>query len=143
MRTYQPSGKEIDRDWYVVDARDQVLGRLATRVAHVLRGKHKPTYTPHLDMGDYVIVVNCADVQLTGGKAERKFWHRHSGFPGGIKSVPFTRLIQETPEQAVAKAITGMLPKNRLGKQMARKLKVYPGPEHPHAAQQPRPLPPS
>lgn len=141
MRTYSPSAKEIRREWYVVDAKDQVLGRLATRVAHVLRGKHKPNFTPHLDVGDHVIVVNAAEVRLTGRKAERKLWHRHSGFPGGLRSVPFARLLAETPEQAVRKSITGMLPKNRLGRQMARKLKVYAGPDHPHTAQQPKALP--
>ncbi|HEX2028665.1 MAG TPA: 50S ribosomal protein L13 [Nitriliruptorales bacterium] len=141
MGTYSLSAKEIRREWYVVDAKDQVLGRLATRVAHVLRGKHKPSFTPHLDVGDHVIVINAAEVRLTGRKAERKLWHRHSGFPGGLKSVPFARLLAETPEQAVTKSITGMLPKNRLGRQMARKLKVYAGPDHPHTAQQPKPLP--
>ncbi len=141
VRTYSPKGHEVDRDWYVVDARDQVLGRLASRVAHVLRGKHKPIFAPHVDVGDYVIVVNAAEVRLTGDKAEKKIWHRHSGFPGGLKSVPFTRLLDETPEKAVGNAIRGMLPKNRLGRQMARKLKVYGGPNHPHAAQQPKPFP--
>ncbi|MBW3578366.1 MAG: 50S ribosomal protein L13 [Actinobacteria bacterium] len=141
MPTYTPSADQIERDWYVVDARGQVMGRLASRIAHVLRGKHKPTFAPHLDCGDYVIVVNAAEIELTGDKASKKLWHRHSGFPGGLKSVPFARLLAETPEQAVYKAITGMLPKNKLGRQMARKLKVYAGPDHPHAAQQPRPLP--
>ncbi|MDP9022145.1 MAG: 50S ribosomal protein L13 [Actinomycetota bacterium] len=141
MPTYTPSANQIERDWYVVDARGQVMGRLASRIAHVLRGKHKPTFAPHLDCGDYVIVVNAAEIELTGDKASKKLWHRHSGFPGGLKSVPFARLLDETPEQAVEKAITGMLPKNKLGRQMARKLKVYAGPDHPHAAQQPRPLP--
>lgn len=141
MRTYTPRAEDIQRDWYVVDASGEVLGRLATRVAHVLRGKHKPTFAPHVDGGDHVIVVNAADIVLTGDKAEKKFWYRHSGYPGGLKSVPFTRLLAETPEQAVAKAIVGMLPKNRLGRQMAKKLRVYPGAEHPHQAQQPKPLP--
>lgn len=141
MRTYSPSARELEHDWYVVDADGEVLGRLATRVAHVLRGKHKPTFTPHLDCGDHVIVVNAAKVRLTGNKAEQKFWHRHSGYPGGLKSVPFARLLAETPEQAVEKAIKGMLPKNRLGRQVGRKLRVYSGPEHPHEAQQPKPLP--
>ncbi|MDQ3931892.1 MAG: 50S ribosomal protein L13 [Actinomycetota bacterium] len=141
MRTYSASAREIQRQWYVADAKDQVLGRLASRVAQVLRGKHKPMFTPHLDTGDYVIVVNAAEVRLTGAKASQKFWYRHSGYPGGLKSVPFARLLAETPEKAVAKAIRGMLPKNKLGRQMATKLKVYAGPEHPHAAQQPKPLP--
>lgn len=141
MRTYSPSGKEIQRDWYVVDAKGQILGRLASRVAHVLRGKHKPTFTPHLDMGDFVIIVNAAEIELSGDKPAQKHWYRHSGYPGGLKAVPFARLLEETPEKALTKAVQGMLPKNRLGRQMARKLKVYAGPEHPHAAQQPQPLP--
>ncbi|MDP8961314.1 MAG: 50S ribosomal protein L13 [Actinomycetota bacterium] len=141
MRTYSARAREIERHWYVVDARDQVLGRLASRVAQVLRGKHKPMFTPHLDTGDYVIVVNAAEVRLTGAKASQKFWHRHSGYPGGLKSVPFARLLAETPEKAVEKAVRGMLPKNKLGRQIATKLKVYAGPEHPHEAQQPKPLP--
>lgn len=141
MRTYSPRAREIQRDWYVVDAADQVLGRLASRVAQVLRGKHKPMFAPHLDVGDYVIVVNAAQVRLTGEKHEQKFWHRHSGYPGGLKSVPFARLLAETPEKAVEKAIRGMLPKNKLGRQMATKLKVYAGPQHPHEAQQPKRLP--
>ncbi len=140
MPTYSPSAREIKRDWYVVDAKDQVLGRLASRVAQVLRGKHKPMFAPHLDVGDYVIVVNAAEVRLTGDKIEQKVWHRHSGYPGGLKSVPFVRLLATTPEKAVEKAIRGMLPKNKLGRQMATKLKVYAGPEHPHAAQNPEPL---
>lgn len=140
MRTYSPSANEIQRDWYVVDAQDEVLGRLASRVARVLRGKHKPTFTPHLDCGDYVIIVNARGIKLTGNKAEQKIWHRHSGFPGGLKSVPFARLLDETPEKTVEKAVKGMLPKNKLGREMGRKLRVYPGPEHPHEAQQPQPL---
>lgn len=140
MRTYSVSARDIERRWYVVDAKDQVLGRLASRVAHVLRGKHKPTFTPHLDTGDYVIVVNAAEVRLTGSKVEQKRWYRHSGYPGGLKAVPFARLLAQTPEEAVNKAVRGMLPKSKLGRQMARKLKVYAGPEHPHEAQQPKPL---
>lgn len=141
MRTYSPRAEDVERDWYVVDATDQVLGRLATRVAHVLRGKHKPIFSPHIDVGDYVIVVNAEAIQLSGKKAEQKLWHRHSGFPGGIKSVPFLRVMDETPEKAVEKAIRGMLPKNTLGRKMAAKLRVYRGAEHPHEAQQPQPLP--
>ncbi|MFN2557433.1 MAG: 50S ribosomal protein L13 [Nitriliruptorales bacterium] len=141
MRTYSPSAREIQREWYVVDARDEVLGRLASRVAQILRGKHKPMFAPHLDVGDYVIVVNAAEVRLTGEKIEQKVWHRHSGYPGGLKSVPFARLLATSPEKAVEKAVRGMLPKNKLGRQMVRKLKVYAGPEHPHEAQQPKPLP--
>ena len=142
MKTYSPSAKDIQREWYVVDVEGLTLGRIATRIATVLRGKHKPTYTPHMDMGDYVIVVNADKVVLNGeSKAEQKNYFRHSGFPGGIKSVPFTRMMARSPEQVVEKAVKGMLPKNKLGNAMAKKLKVYAGPEHPHAAQQPKPLP--
>ena len=141
MRTYTPSAKEITREWYVVDAEGQTLGRLATRVATVLRGKHKPTYTPHLDCGDHVIVVNAEKVVLSGAKASQKRYHAHSGYPGGLKSVPFAAKLQKQPTQVVERAVKGMLPKSRLGRAMARKLKVYAGPDHPHAAQQPKPLP--
>lgn len=141
MRTYTPRAEDVERNWYVIDATDEVLGRLATRVAHVLRGKHKPIFSPHVDVGDHVIVINARDIRLTGNKAEQKLWHRHSGFPGGLKSVPFLRLLDETPEKAVQKAILGMLPKNKLGRKMGTKLRVYPGPEHPHEAQQPQPFP--
>ena len=140
MRTYSPSVNDLRHDWFVVDAAEQVLGRLASQVAHVLRGKHKPTFAPHMDGGDYVVVINAAKIRLTGAKAEQKIWYRHSGYPGGLRAVPFARLLAETPERAVEKAIVGMLPKNKLGKQMARKLRVYAGPEHPHEAQRPQPL---
>jgi large subunit ribosomal protein L13 len=141
MRTYTPRPADIQPTWYVVDAEDMVLGRLSTRVAHVLRGKHKPTFAPHVDMGDFVIVVNAAKVRLTGRKAEQSFAHRHSGFPGGLKSVPFARLLAERPEALVERSIRGMLPKNTIGRAQMNKLKVYAGPEHPHAAQKPAPLP--
>jgi large subunit ribosomal protein L13 len=141
MRTFSPSGKDIPRDWYVVDADGMTLGRLATRIASVLRGKHKPTYTPHLDMGDFVIVLNADRVMLTGDKANAKQYHFHSGFPGGLRSVPFTRMMQRSSTQVVETAVRGMLPKNSLGRAMLRKLKVYPGAEHPHVAQQPQTLP--
>ena len=141
MGTYSPSATEIERAWYVIDAEDVILGRMATRVATVLRGKHKPTFTPHLDTGDYVIVVNASKVVLNGDKGADKLYHSHSGFPGGIKSVPFLRLMERSPEQVVEQAVKGMLPKGPLGRQMARKLKVYAGPEHPHAAQSPQPFP--
>ncbi len=127
--------------WYVVDADGVVLGRLASRVAHVLRGKHKPIYAPHADVGDHVIVINAAGVRLTGSKGAQSLAYRHSGFPGGLKSVPFARLLAESPERLVERAVRGMLPKNSLGRDMLRKLKVYPGSEHPHAAQTPLPLP--
>ena len=141
MRTFTPSGKDIPRDWFVVDAEGLTLGRLATRVASVLRGKHKPTYTPHLDMGDFVIVLNADKVKLTGDKAAAKTYHFHSGFPGGLRSVPFTRMMQRSSAQVVETAVRGMLPKNTLGRAMLRKLKVYPGAEHPHAALRPSALP--
>lgn len=141
MRTYTPRVDDIEHDWYVVDAEGEILGRLASRVAQVLRGKHKPIFTPHLDVGDHVIVINAAKIELSGNKGEQKLWHRHSGFPGGLRSVPFARLLDETPEKAVEKAIKGMLPKNKLGRQIGSKLKVYAGPDHPHEAQQPKPLP--
>lgn len=141
MRTYSPRPTDIDRAWYVVDARGEILGRMASRIAHVLRGKHKPTYAPHMDMGDYVIVINAGDVQLTGSKGTQSLAYRHSGFPGGLKSVPFARLLAEKPERLIERSVKGMLPKNSLGRQMAGKLKVYAGSEHPHAAQDPKPLP--
>ncbi len=141
MPTYSPSAKDITRDWYVIDAQGETLGRLATRVATVLRGKHKPTFTPHMDMGDHVIVVNADRIELTGTKAEKKVYHSHSGFPGGIRSVPFAAMLEKQPTEVVEKAIKGMLPKNKLGRAMSRKLKVYAGADHPHAAQQPKPFP--
>jgi large subunit ribosomal protein L13 len=141
MRTYSPRPTDIERVWYVIDAKDVVLGRLATRVAHVLRGKHKPMFAPHMDTGDHVIVVNAAGVRLTGSKGEQSLARRHSGYPGGLKSVPFARLLAETPERLVERAVRGMLPKNTVGRAQLRKLKVYAGPDHPHEAQQPRPLP--
>jgi large subunit ribosomal protein L13 len=141
MRTFTPSGKDIPREWFVVDAEGMTLGRLATRVASVLRGKHKPTYTPHLDMGDFVIVLNADKVVLTGDKSGAKTYHFHSGFPGGLRSVPFTRMMQRSSAQVLETAVRGMLPKNSLGRAMFHKLKVYPGAEHPHAAQQPKALP--
>jgi large subunit ribosomal protein L13 len=140
MRTFNPSGKDIPRDWYVVDADGQTLGRLATVVASVLRGKHKPTFTPHLDMGDFVIVVNADRVVLTGSKSDTKEYHFHSGYPGGLRSVPFARMMERSSVQVVETAVRGMLPKNSLGRSTITKLKVYGGPDHPHAAQQPKPL---
>jgi large subunit ribosomal protein L13 len=138
--TYSPKASEIQRAWYVVDADGLVLGRLATEVARVLRGKHKPTFTPHLDTGDHVIIVNADKVVLTAGKAERKTVYRHSGYPGGLKAETFAHLLERRPEEAMRRTIRGMLPKTRLGRQMLTKLKVYVGPTHPHAAQQPQPL---
>ena len=140
MRTYTPKASEITREWHVVDAEGLVLGRMATEVARLLRGKHKPTFAPHLDTGDHVIVINAAKVVLTSGKGDKKevFWH--SGFPGGIKQATYGALLRQKPEDTVRRTIRGMLPKNRLGRSMARKLKVYAGPDHPHSAQMPQPV---
>ncbi len=140
MRTYSPKASEIQRAWHVVDAEGLVLGRVATEVARILRGKHKPTFAPHMDTGDHVIVINAAKVILTSDKAEKKLVHRYSGYPGGIKTATYAELLATKPEAAVRRTIKGMLPKNRLGRQMLTKLKVYAGPTHPHTAQQPRPL---
>jgi large subunit ribosomal protein L13 len=139
-KTYSPKAKEITRAWYVVDADGAVLGRLASEVAKILRGKHKPTYAPHLDTGDHVVVVNASKIRLTGGKELTKVYYRHSGYPGGIKEIPFERMMAERPDRVVEKAVRGMLPKNRLGRQMGTKLRVYAGPEHNNAAQKPIPL---
>ncbi len=140
MKTYSVKAGEIQREWFVVDASDQVLGRLATRLATVLRGKHKPTYSPHLDVGDYVIVVNASRVRLTGRKAEQKEYFRHSGYMGGERMIPFATMLEKHPERVIELAVKGMLPKGALGRQQLSKLKVYAGPEHPHAAQTPREL---
>ena len=140
MRTYSPKASEITRKWFVVDAEDLVLGRLSTEVARILRGKHKPTYAPHMDMGDHVIVVNAEKVVVTANKADQKMVYRHSGYPGGLKSRTFAQAMARKPEDAVRRAVRGMLPKNRLGAQMLTKLKVYAGPDHPHSAQMPETL---
>jgi large subunit ribosomal protein L13 len=139
VRTYTPRASEIERSWYAIDADGLVLGRLATEVARLLRGKHKPTFTPHLDTGDHVIVLNADKIVLTSDKGEKVFVHRHSGYPGGIRSQSYGDLMRTKPEEAVRRAVRGMLPKNRLGRQMIKKLKVYAGPVHPHAAQRPEP----
>lgn len=131
---------EIDRKWWVVDADGLVLGRLAAHVAHILRGKHKPTYTPHMDNGDHVVIVNADKVRLTGNKLEDKIWYRHSGYPGGMRELRYEKLMAERPVAVVEKAVKGMLPHNKLGRAMAGKLNVYAGPEHPHGAQKPQPL---
>jgi large subunit ribosomal protein L13 len=138
-----PSAKpaEVNRSWFVVDAEDVVLGRMATRIASVLRGKHKVSFTPHVDTGDYVIVVNAQKVKLTGRKLDQKLYHRYSGYFGGLKSVPASDVLAKDPERVIVQAVKGMLPKNRLGRQMLRKLKVYGGADHPHAAQLPQPFP--
>jgi large subunit ribosomal protein L13 len=140
VRTYSPKASEITRKWYVIDAEDLVLGRLSTEAARILRGKHKPIFTPHLDTGDHVIIINAEKVVLTANKAEQKMVHTHSGYPGGLKSVTFAQSQAAKPEEAVRRAVRGMLPKNRLGRQMLTKLKVYAGPNHPHSAQQPETL---
>lgn len=141
MRTYSPRPTDVDRVWYVVDAQNVVLGRLATQIATVLRGKHKPMFAPHIDVGDFVIVVNAAGVQLTGAKGAQSLSHRHSGYPGGLKSISFGRLLEEKPERLVEQSVRGMLPKNTIGRAQLLKLKIYAGPDHPHEAQRPVPLP--
>ncbi len=140
MRTYSPKPGEIERRWHVIDATDVVLGRLATHAATLLRGKHKPVFAPHVDTGDFVIVVNAGKVALTGNKRQTKVAYHHSGFPGGLKQVGYDTLLEKHPERAIELAVKGMLPHNRLGRKLIRKLKVYAGPEHPHAAQQPVPF---
>lgn len=141
MKTFSPKPHDIERRWYVIDAEGAVLGRLASEVAKILRGKHKPIFAPHADTGDHVIIVNAKGVRLTGGKEEKKIMYRHSGYPGGISGISYGRLMAERPKFAVERAIKGMLPSNRLGRQMAKKLSVYDGPSHSHQAQRPEPLP--
>lgn len=138
MRTYSPKPADLDRQWHVIDATDVVLGRLASQTAQLLRGKHKAIFAPHVDTGDFVIIINAEKVALTGSKRENKLAYRHSGYPGGLKAVGYEQLLEQQPTKAVEKAIRGMLPKNSLGRQMLRKLKVYAGPEHPHSAQKPQ-----
>lgn len=138
-RTYSPKASDVQHDWVVIDAADVVLGRLASHAAALLRGKHKPTFSNHMDMGDYVIVVNADKVALTGQKLQKKVAYRHSGYPGGLKATGYAELLEKHPVRAVEKAIRGMLPKNKLGSAQIKKLKVYAGAEHPHAAQQPTP----
>ena len=138
MQSYVPKPDEIRREWVVMDASDQVLGRLATQVAHLLRGKHKPDYTPFLDTGDFVVVVNAERVRVTGNKLKDKTYYRHSGRPGSLKSETARERMEKYPERVIQAAVWGMLPKNRLGRKLLRKLKVYRGPEHPHQAQQPK-----
>lgn len=140
MKTYSAKAQDVARDWYVVDATDKTLGRLASEIAHRLRGKHKAEYTPHVDTGDYIVVVNAEKVRVTGAKATDKMYHRHTGYPGGLKSMSFEKLIDKAPERVIQGAVKGMLPRNPLGRAMFKKLKVYAGAEHPHAAQQPQAL---
>ncbi|MFW5991838.1 MAG: 50S ribosomal protein L13 [Halanaerobiaceae bacterium] len=140
MSTYMAKPDEVKRKWYVVDAEGRTLGRLATRIAEILRGKHKPEFTPHVDTGDYVIVINAEKIKLTGNKWEQKKFYSHSGYPGGIKETSYDKLVEKKPEFIIEKAVKGMLPHNKLGTKIFKKLKVYAGPEHPHQAQQPQEL---
>ena len=140
MRTISAREQDIQRDWYVVDAQGQTLGRLATRVATILRGKHKPIFTPHVDCGDYVIIINAEKIHTTGQKMTQKKYYRHSGYPGGLREIALKDQLQKFPNRVLESAVRGMLPKNRLGRKMFHKLKVYAGPNHPHEAQQPKPL---
>lgn len=140
MKTYAVKASDIERGWWLVDASGETLGRLATRIATLLEGKHKPTYSPHIDTGDHVVVVNAAQIRVTGNKLEQKIYYRHSNYPGGLKEESLSRLLERRPELVIERAVKGMLPQNRLGRAMFKKLKVYAGPDHPHAAQQPAPL---
>ena len=140
MRTYSPKPGDVQRQWYVIDAEDVVLGRLASQVAQLLRGKHKPVFAPHVDTGDFVVVVNASKIALTGAKREQKLAYHHSGYPGGLKATSYVELLESNPRRAVEKAVKGMLPHNKLGRQVIKKLKVYSGSEHPHAAQKPQPF---
>ncbi|MEA1872074.1 MAG: 50S ribosomal protein L13 [Chloroflexota bacterium] len=135
MKTYSPKAKDIEREWWVIDAADKTLGRIATQVANLLMGKHKPIYAPHIDTGDYVVVINAARVKVSGKKTEQKVYYRHSGYPGGLKSQRFEELFGKDPSRVIELAVKGMLPHNSLGRAMFKKLKVYPGNEHPHQAQ--------
>ncbi len=140
MKTYSAREEDIERQWYVVDAQGKTLGRLSSEIARILRGKHKPIYTPHVDCGDYVVVINAEKVWTTGRKLDQKIYYRHSGYPGGLKEITLREQLGRFPERVIEHAVKGMLPKNRLGRRMFKKLKVYAGAEHPHAAQQPQPL---
>ena len=140
MRTYTTKPDDINREWYVVDATGQTLGRLASQIASVLRGKHKPIFSPHMDCGDFVIVINAEKVRVTGDKLDQKMYYRHSQYPGGLKTISLRDQMKQHPDRVIRFAVRGMLPKNRLGRQMIKKLKVYREPDHPHQAQQPKPL---
>lgn len=140
MKTVSMRAEDVRRSWFVVDAEDKTLGRLATEIAHRLRGKHKAQYTPHVDTGDYIVVINAGKVRVTGAKTTDKIYYRHSGYPGGIRGTTFEQMRDTRPERIIEKAVKGMLPRNPLGRAMLKKLKVYPGTEHPHSAQQPEPL---
>ena len=140
MKTVSAKSQEVERKWYVVDAEGETLGRLATRIATVLRGKHKPSFTPHVDTGDYVIVINAEKIHVTGNRLDEKMYYRHSGYPGGLRQETLRQVLQKKPERAITEAVRGMLPHNNLGRTMFKKLKVYTGSDHPHEAQQPEPL---
>jgi large subunit ribosomal protein L13 len=140
LKTFSAKKEEVVHDWFQVDAETETLGHLATKIAHILRGKHKPIYTPHVDTGDFIVVTNAEKIKLTGNKLLGKQYYRHSGYPGGIKSMNAEELLEKKPEMVIMKAVRGMLPKNRLGRQMIKKLKIYAGKDHPHLAQQPKPL---
>ena len=139
-KTYSPKASDIERSWFIVDAADLPLGRLASEIAQMLRGKHKPTYAPHMDTGDFIVVINAEKVAVTRDKSQSKIYYRHSGYPGGIKAESFESLIERRPEVVIERAVRGMLPKNKLGRKMLKKLKVHAGPDHPHEAQKPTPL---
>ena len=140
MKTYSAKPETVERDWYIVDAENKTLGRLSTEIARRLRGKHKPEYTPHVDTGDYIIVINAEKIYVSGNKRTDKMYHHHTGYPGGLKSISFDKLIEKAPERVIESAVKGMLPKNPLGRAMYKKMKVYAGSEHPHTAQQPKTL---
>lgn len=140
MKTYSPKQKDIERSWYIVDAKGQTLGRMSVEIAKVLRGKQKPLFSPHVDCGDFVIVINAQDIHVTGNKMEDKLYYKHSGYPGALKKKPLKDMMKEKPEEVVKKAVAGMIPRNKLKKQVLMKLKIYKGSEHPHEAQQPKPL---
>jgi large subunit ribosomal protein L13 len=140
MKTYSAKASDVVQDWFVVDAEDKTLGRLASEIAHRLRGKHKAEYTPHVDTGDYIVVINAEKIKVTGAKTTDKMYHHHTGYPGGLKSISFEKLIDKAPERVIQGAVKGMLPRNPLGRAMFKKLKVYAGTEHPHSAQQPQAL---
>ncbi len=140
MKTFSAKAEQVQRDWYVVDAAEKTLGRLASEIAHRLRGKHKAEYTPHVDTGDYIVVINAEKIQVTGAKTTDKMYHHHTGYPGGLKSISFEKLLDKAPERVIQSAVKGMLPRNPLGRAMFKKLKVYAGDEHPHTAQQPQTL---
>ena len=140
MKTYLPKVSEIQKNWYVVDAEGKTLGRMASKIAAILRGKHKPTFTPHMDVGDHVIVINAEKVELTGRKADQKKYYRHSGYPGGIKETAFSAMLKKKPKAVITIAVKGMLPHNKLGRSILKHLKVYAGPDHPHESQQPEQL---